>query len=94
MAQTKRGICHVSFIEKPSGRRAAFKELTAKWPKAALREDRAKTAATNSRIFGPPSREKIRVFAAGTPFQLKVWEALLRIPSGEASTYGRIAADG
>jgi methylated-DNA-[protein]-cysteine S-methyltransferase len=35
----------------------------------------------------------VRVAAAGTPFQRRVWEALRRIPAGETTTYGRLAAE-
>ncbi|TPW21745.1 MAG: ADA regulatory protein [Elusimicrobia bacterium] len=32
------------------------------------------------------------VSLAGTPFQLRVWEALLRVPPGRAASYGQVAA--
>jgi len=37
------------------------------------------------------SRRPLRTFVRGTPFQLRVWRALLRIPSGTLTTYGRLA---
>jgi AraC family transcriptional regulator of adaptative response/methylated-DNA-[protein]-cysteine methyltransferase len=33
----------------------------------------------------------IKLHLKGTPFQLKVWETLLKIPMGAVSSYGRIA---
>ncbi len=82
---TPRGLCHLSFV---SSRAAALGELKKKWPKAELREDRAGTAAVVAKAFGG---KKVPLHLRGTPFQLKVWEALLRIPAGRAATYAQVA---
>jgi len=87
---TPRGICHLSFAG-PGGRRSALADLGRRWPRATLREDRALAARIAGRIFAGPGRGGLRLHLAGTNFQLKVWEALLRIPSGAATTYGDIA---
>ena len=85
VARTLEGICFLSFADS---RPRSLKGLKAYWPEAELdRSDRtAKKLASG--IFG---KRKVEVFLKGTPFQLKVWQALLRIPSGKFSTYGRIA---
>jgi len=87
---TDRGICHLAFVGA-SGRAAALADLRRRWPRAALREDRALAAVTAARVFAGSGRARIRLHLAGTNFQVKVWEALLRIPRGAATTYGDVA---
>ncbi len=82
---TPRGLCHLTFAE---GRAAALRDLRRRWPKAELREDRAGTAPVAAKAFG---RGALRLHLRGTPFQLKVWEALLRIPRGRAVSYAAVA---
>lgn len=89
VGQTKRGVCHLSFLER-AGRAAALAELRRRWPKAALKPAHRQTARTAARAFG--GRGRLPVVLSGTPFQLKVWEALLRIPPGRAASYGQVAA--
>jgi AraC family transcriptional regulator of adaptative response/methylated-DNA-[protein]-cysteine methyltransferase len=87
---TARGICHLSFVG-PGGRRAALDGLRTRWPRAILREDRALAARTAARVFRATGRGNLSLHLAGTNFQIKVWEALLRIPPGAATTYGDVA---
>lgn len=82
---TPRGLCHLAFV---AGRARSLAELKKKWPKAALREDRAGTAAVVAKAFGG---KKVPLHLRGTSFQIKVWEALLRIPAGRAATYAQVA---
>lgn len=84
---TTRGVCHLSF----GARASSLRELRRKWPKALLRRDPVAARRVASRVFGR-GRRAIAVLLAGTPFQLKVWEALLRIPAGKTIGYGRLAA--
>lgn len=88
---TDRGVCAMEFVgpEGPAGSLAA---LRARWPAARLREDPDATAAVARRAFGAgPGEEPISLLLGGTNFQLRVWEALLRIPAGGAATYGELA---
>jgi len=90
---TPRGLCWLSFVDAcgPDGPEA---DLRAAWPAATLRTDRAATAAVAARIFAPPGlgRDRVvRVLVRGTNFQIKVWEALLRIPPGRLATYHDVA---
>lgn len=87
LALAPRGVCHLSFGE---GRGRALAELKKRWPRAALKPDRPGTARVARTIFSRKGR--VPVALAGTPFQLKVWEALLRIPAGRAASYGQVAA--
>jgi AraC family transcriptional regulator, regulatory protein of adaptative response / methylated-DNA-[protein]-cysteine methyltransferase len=82
---TDRGLCGLAFTAD-MGRDAAMRDLTARWPKASyVAGDITRVAAS---IFG--GQGSIALHLIGAPFQIKVWEALLRIPSGHVTTYGEI----
>jgi AraC family transcriptional regulator of adaptative response/methylated-DNA-[protein]-cysteine methyltransferase len=93
---TARGICHLSFLDRDSSshRAAVLRELKSDWPEAILRHHPQLTRAQASKIFDrgvtTPS-EKIPVLLVGTPFRLKVWEALLKIPFGHVLSYRDVA---
>lgn len=92
LARTERGICWLSFLG-PVGREEAVEELKKEWPAALLREDQAATRPLAERIFGPGAGgSPLSLFVRGTNFQIKVWEALLRIPPGAAVSYRDLAA--
>ena len=94
IAETKRGICHLSFVDG-HGRNSARNLLTSQWPNAKLNRNDARIAELSAKIFTQvrdrASRPTLRAFVRGTPFQLRVWRALLRVPSGSLTTYGRLA---
>lgn len=89
---TDRGICHLGFVTTSEG--DALDELVSYWRQATFVEDHAATAPLVSSIFalGQEPRLPLHVLLRGTNFQLKVWEALLRIPPGRVSNYEEIAA--
>ena len=65
-----------------------------RWPNAAFVEDAAATAAFAARAFDPAlwrPETPLRVILIGTDFEVRVWETLLRIPIGRATTYSAIA---
>ena len=84
---TERGICALGFAEGDSG--AVRAEFERRWPAARFHQDRAATAPVAARIFGGQraGSAPLRLLACGTNFQLKVWEALLRIPPGRITSY-------
>lgn len=90
-----RGICHLSFIVSQDGR-AEWAELQKDWPLARLRRDDAAAALIAGRIFARPgqlpSGAPLRAFAQGTPFQVRVWRALLQVPPGSLVSYGHLAS--
>lgn len=91
IAVTELGICGLSFVT--GERSAALEELQARWVRAGLVRDQKTTANYVENIFGSTDQEApIRLALKGTNFQLKVWEALLRVPSGAVTTYQDIAA--
>ena len=90
---TDRGICHLGFVQDTEG--DAIDNLVAEWPHAAMVEDYGVTDRLVEPIFGLSRRigEPLHVHLRGTNFQIKVWEALLRIPTGRVATYGQIAGE-
>ncbi len=94
IAETKRGVCHLSFLNG-QGRNGARDFLMLQWPNAKLHRNDARIAELSTTIFTRrregTSRRPLRAFVRGTLFQLRVWRALLRVPSGALTTYGRLA---
>lgn len=90
---TGRGLCHLSFAVD-GDERAAVDTFAADWPAAELIADPAGTAAIANRAFrfALGGGAAPRLLLRGTNFQIKVWEALLRIPPGEVASYGQVAA--
>ena len=89
---TERGICHLGFVQDSEG--DAIDNLVAEWKQAKMVEDYDATAPLIEPIFDLSRRAGVplHVHLRGTNFQIKVWEALLRIPAGSVTTYGQIAA--
>jgi len=89
IASTARGICALRFPDGGDGVPALERD----WPRARI-ERSDKTAATLAqRIFGPlrsPDRP-LALLVKGTNFQVQVWRALLKIPYGGLTSYGRLA---
>jgi len=74
----------------------AMADMSKRWPKARYVEDPSFTAPYASRIFNPAQWQKeepLRVVFIGTDFQIRVWEGLLKIPLGGATTYSSIAEE-
>lgn len=82
-----RGICHISFVEKEE-----HEPLMSAWPKAQLRWSDATAREIASQIFQKGTSGGLKAFVRSTPFQLRVWRALLRIPPGAVISYGHLAA--
>ena len=90
VAVTERGICHLGFTQTSEG--AAIDNLVADWKNARMIEDNRGTAPLIEPIFDLKHRGKpLNIHLRGTNFQLKVWEALLKIPTGVVTTYEGLA---
>ena len=90
---TKRGLAGLAFADAGE-EQAALADMQSRWPEAHIVEDRARTAKLARRIFDPKlwrADRPLRVVLIGTDFELRVWEALLDIPMGRATTYSDIA---
>ncbi len=85
---TDRGLCGMAFAAE-TGRDAAMEDLRRRWPNAEPVEDRAAVAPFVAVAFGGSG--ELMLHLIGAPFQIKVWEALLRIPTGHVTTYSDIA---
>lgn len=89
---TDKGICGIGFASE-TGETAAMADLTARWPKATYVEDPGRLRPWVLTAFGAEAcSDKAPIYMIGAPFQIKVWEALMRIPSGHVTTYSEIAA--
>lgn len=87
---TAKGICGLGFGEEGEDDKM-LADMTMRWPKAHYRRNDAGAENLVRKIFDPERREVLPLYLMGTPFQVKVWDALLAIPSGTFSTYGAIA---
>lgn len=91
IATTERGINHLGFVDRSEGK--AIDNLVADWEQANMVEDYKSTAPLVTRIFSDPRPDSaLSLHLRGTNFQIKVWEALLNIPTGAVTTYEQIAA--
>jgi len=90
---TERGLAGLAFAD-PGEEQAAFADMRGRWPKATYVEDRDTTAPLAQRIFDQklwrPDRP-LRVVLIGTDFEVRVWEALMRIPFGRLTSYSDLA---
>lgn len=85
---TDRGLCGMAFTGE-CGREAAFADLAARWPRANFAEAPDAIAPWVTAAFARTGEARLHLI--GAPFQIKVWEALLTIPSGHVTTYSDIA---
>ncbi|MDK3016623.1 bifunctional helix-turn-helix domain-containing protein/methylated-DNA--[protein]-cysteine S-methyltransferase [Pseudodonghicola flavimaris] len=85
---TDRGLCGLAFAAE-TGAEAAMADMRGRWPGAAFAEDPGALAGWVAAAFDQSGETALHMI--GSPLQIKVWEALLRIPSGHVSTYSEIA---
>ena len=90
VASTSKGICYMAFADDEM---KAFKTLQNNFPNAAYKQmvDLVQQNALYIFTHDWTKLNKIKLHLKGTPFQIKVWETLLKIPMGQLSTYGNIA---
>ena len=94
LAITDKGICALTFLAGRS-KGEAVEELRTRWENANLVPDPGAAKAVAGKIFAPSrwrDAPPLNVIVKGTNFQVKVWEALVRIPPGCAVSYEEIAA--
>ncbi len=89
---TQKGLCGIGFAGEV-GEEATMQDLVSRWPDAAFVEDPMMLRPWALTAFGAGDRatEATPLYLIGAPFQIKVWEALLSIPSGQVTTYSEIA---
>jgi AraC family transcriptional regulator, regulatory protein of adaptative response / methylated-DNA-[protein]-cysteine methyltransferase len=90
---TEYGICGLAFAD-PGHEAETFRDMRRRWPDANYVEDGQATQPIVSRIFLPShwkSEQPLRIVFIGSEFETKVWEKLLNIPMGQATSYSGIA---
>src|SRR5207253_1201560 len=91
IALTERGICALEFLA-PKAQARAVAQLKRDWRAAEVREQTRATRPVVEQLFAPRrARPLPDLFVRGTNFQIKVWEALLRIPPGHVAAYEDLA---
>ena len=91
IGSTYKGICYMAFSNNSQEAINRLKEL---FPNARYQQvtDIYQQNALSIFTRDWSKLNKIKLHLRGTPFQIKVWEALLRIPAGQLSTYSSVAA--
>jgi len=84
---TDKGLCGLAFSEEV-GRDEAMRDMGSRWPEAQYDEQPEALRGWIDAAFGGGETQ---LHMIGAPFQIKVWEALLQIPSGHVTTYSEIA---
>jgi AraC family transcriptional regulator, regulatory protein of adaptative response / methylated-DNA-[protein]-cysteine methyltransferase len=87
------GLCGLAFADAHE-EVVALDDMRSRWPRANYVEDSAKTAPMAAQIFAQPNfkpNAPLRITFIGTDFEIRVWETLLKIPVGKATTYSTIA---
>ena len=90
VAATVKGVCFMAFADE---RAQALADLAAEYPAAERVQQASPLHARALAVFGGGAPDTVPLHLKGTPFQLKVWQALLQIPSGCLKSYSSIAAD-
>ena len=93
VASTEVGICNLFFYNESS--KESLEELKQLWVNATIVEEETGYHQSIKQFFGHKTDDvaQIKLHLKGTPFQLKVWEALLKIPEGGLKSYSNIAED-
>lgn len=92
IGETPHGICHLSFFDD-GNQDIAIAEMKVVWPFAEVSWDHARAAQLSANFFPPAPKPvaPIKLVVHGTPFQLQIWRALLRVPTGALVSYGALA---
>lgn len=85
---TERGICGLAFCDEV-GRDGALADMQSRWPRATYTRNDAQAADQAGHVFA--RKGTARLVLIGAPFQIKVWEALMQVPTSHVTTYGAIA---
>ncbi|HWA19529.1 MAG TPA: bifunctional helix-turn-helix domain-containing protein/methylated-DNA--[protein]-cysteine S-methyltransferase [Devosia sp.] len=91
---TAYGLAGIGFADGDVSIDAAFEDLRSRWPNARYVRDDAKVAPIASRVFDPTrwhAEQPVRIVLIGTDFEVQVWQTLLKIPVGRATTYQSVA---
>ncbi len=90
---SERGLAGLAFADD-GDEQAALADMQGRWPLASYLQDQTLTGALASRIFDSArwcADQPLRVVLIGTDFEVRVWETLLKVPMGHATTYSDVA---
>ncbi len=91
---TDYGISGLGFADEETSIEQAFADLAGRWPNARFIRDDQRVAPLIAHSFDPArwcAEQPVRVVLIGTDFEVRVWETLLTIPVGQATTYQQVA---
>ena len=94
LVTTEYGLAGIGFADQEMSIAAAFEDLRLRWPNASYTRNDAMIAPVAARVFDPTRWDPdhpVRVVLIGTNFEVSVWETLLKIPVGRATTYSDVA---
>ena len=86
---TAKGVCGLAFGDE-NEEEAMMDDMRARWPRSTYRENRSRAEKIVKQIFETEGGD-LPLHLIGTPWQIKVWQALLEIPTGKVTTYRSIA---
>ncbi len=93
---TSRGLAGLAFADPGEDEeQAALADMQRRWPRATYTQDQTGTEKLAQRIFDSKrwrQDQPLRVVLIGTDFEVRVWETLLKIPMGRATTYSNVAS--
>ena len=91
---TEYGLAGIGFADGEKSIETAFEDLRDRWPNARFTRDDAKVTPVAARVFEPArwnAEQPVKIVLIGTDFEVRVWETLLKIPVGRATTYQSVA---
>lgn len=91
---TDRGVCWLSFVQSDEDAVLELENMKEHWSNSIFHQNQNLTSEVVNSIFNrndANSQKKLHLFVKGTNFQVKVWEALLKIPMGNVTTYKGVA---
>jgi len=91
LAWTDKGVCFLGFCHE-EGKDHTWSHFKQQWPDASLSEDELMAQQKLVGIFNTSEKHELKVWLRGSPFQLRIWEALLNLPTGIHCTYGQLAS--
>ena len=86
---TKQGICGIAFADQ-LGDEETLRDMMQRWPRTTFTHNEELILKLSSPVFDFSGKTQLQVI--GSPFQIKVWEALLQIQAGQVVTYSEVAA--
>ena len=92
---TEYGMSGIGFADDETSIEAAFADLANRWPNARFTRNDQAIAPMVAQSFDPrqwSAERPVRIVLIGTDFEVKVWETLLKIPVGKATTYQSVAS--